>query len=82
MKPHEEEWAAVDCEIYVAIEDEEPYRMGEFFHQANGTKSPERARLAAQAPAMARMLKTIWENSGPMGAAGIERILRDAGVIP
>ncbi len=90
MKPHEETWVNADesegwggIDLVSTQEDVaqgDPHRIG-----VGEFDTPERRRLAAQAPAMARkLLELIYDdiNEGLLPTWEIEAVLRDAGVIP
>lgn len=98
MKPHEEEWKIVDGTAIRA----KGFRVARFRTQVNSPVQAEklrkltskdvveadyaRARLAAQAPAMARLLlkmvKEQTERDDPDYGVRAMRILSDAGVLP
>ena len=79
MKPHEEDWIPVGCEVYLTKPADEP--IAQFFDDNEGTSLQGRAKLAAQAPAMARLLLQWMDYAATGYHAEAEKILRDAGVI-
>lgn len=82
MKPHEETWVAEGAEILTGA----PARAVLAVVDREGTRESDhaRARLAAQAPAMSRLLlEARAEIRGEgWGTENIDNVLRDAGVIP
>lgn len=85
MKPHEETWtadpptASGDCVLRAS-------RDGGFVHEPIGEiEGKARARLAIQAPAMARLLELTMDDICDEESEhwqAIRRVLRDGGVIP
>lgn len=82
MKPWEETWDAV---LTIAVRIRHP--NGDLRWTEGGESQLMRAKLAAQAPAMARLLLQFTGNDGrqeysPPDQDAVVAILRDAGVIP
>ncbi len=75
MKPIDETWEAYGC--CVTIEGASEICS---FYEVHDRAAMERARLAAQAPAMARALLEVLTPEG-INPYNIRCILRDAGVI-
>lgn len=80
MKTWEEEWMFEDDILYRKLGGNEWTSISTDFD------SPDRARLAAQAPAQARLLKAWSEGCSCESAHCFDcdatRVLRDAGVLP
>lgn len=80
MKAHEETWRA-DDQGYLRNEKGDCIFIGDAM--GDGLAEPARAKLAAQAPAMARELRGLYNLEGkPIPFERITQILRDAGVLP
>lgn len=80
LKPHEETWAAVEVtydQTEIEVVDSE-VRIAISFYE------PSRARLASQAPAMARLLLETTEDGRPIEdwRERVAVVLRAAGVLP
>lgn len=93
MKPHEEEWKADGPRVRgPSTYDGRPVTLVNFCPSPDLVTDHDlaRAKLAAQAPAMARLLLAMSErlwgqiyDAGPGSMSGeVSRVLRDAGVIP
>ncbi len=99
MKPWEETWEAFDIDRIRAYAHGRVREIARFAFKYTGPKDPDlesprtagdrveenaaRTKLAAQAPAMARLLMVMREKAQMFGMLDqTEAVLRDAGVIP
>lgn len=81
MNVIDEEWEA-DERGYLRVKGGDCIFIGDSMGDGASTR-PERATLAAQAPAMARLLRALLKYDGDHRSAGAaESVLRAAGVLP
>lgn len=91
LKPHEETWGA-DGTCVMMCDGPQPIAVARFQHaEENEAPSPDvgerRAKLAAQAPAMARLLLRLETTPSTrdgfiQALLAIKYVLHDAGVLP
>jgi hypothetical protein len=90
MKPHEEKWTLDEVKSqFIRFGDEYSYALFKsdappgVDHAQLNEENAARARLAAQAPAMARVLLDFLDGeTQSLTATNARQILRDAGVLP